>query len=110
MTVVALTNGSRESTEKLLARGKLAEYVHEIFSCDDVRRFNPHPAPYELVRTRLGGTPTLVAAHGWDVVGARSAGLKTIWVEREEREWPFPLEPPARARDLSEAAGLLLSG
>lgn len=109
LTVAALTNGSLKSTIKLLERGKLADYVQHVLSCDDVKRFKPHRAPYDLARERLGATPTLVAAHGWDIVGARAAGWDAIWVDREEQEWPFPLERPARAADLDGAATLLLA-
>jgi 2-haloacid dehalogenase len=106
--VVTLTNGSQESTKALLDRGGLGELVEQVISCDEVQRFKPHPAPYELALERAGGPATMVAAHGWDVVGARAAGLDTLWIDREEREWPFPLDPPRRAADLAAAAALIV--
>lgn len=107
--VVTLTNGSRESTEKLLDRGGLRQYLGEVVSCDDVRRFKPHRAPYEVALQRVGRGATMVAAHGWDIVGARSAGLQAIWVVREEKSWPFPLAPPVSAADLAGAADAILT-
>ena len=107
--IMALTNGSADSTEKLLERGGLSELVEEITSCDEVRRFKPHPAPYELAIQRVGLPATFVAAHGWDVVGARAAGFDTVWIDREEHEWPFPLDLPRRAGDLADAARLILA-
>ncbi|NUR74974.1 MAG: haloacid dehalogenase type II [Thermoleophilia bacterium] len=106
--VVTLTNGSADSTRQLLNRGGLGELVDEIVSCDEVQRFKPHRAPYELALERVGRPATMIAAHGWDVLGARAAGLATIWVDREEQQWPFPLEAPARAADLAAAADLFL--
>jgi FMN phosphatase YigB (HAD superfamily) len=49
---------------------------------------------------------TLVAAHGWDVLGARAAGLDAVWVDRVEHVWPFPSAEPARAPDLERAVEL----
>ena len=52
---------------------------------------------------------TLVAAHAWDIVGARAAGLESIWVDRLERRWPLPVAEPRRAASLLEAAEVLLA-
>ena len=110
LTVVTLTNGARGSTEKLLERGGLRGYVEQVLSCDDVEAFKPHRAPYELALRTVGGDATMVAAHAWDIVGARAAGLEAVWVDRQEREWPFPFEQPPRARDLVEAAESIAGG
>jgi FMN phosphatase YigB (HAD superfamily) len=42
------------------------------------------------------------------VLGARSAGLQAIWIDRLERRWPFPLPKPPRAHDLTGAVELAL--
>jgi 2-haloacid dehalogenase len=107
-TIATLTNGARDSTEKLLDRGGLRGYVEHVLSCDDVRAFKPDRAPYEHALRTTGGPATMVAAHAWDVVGARAAGLDVVWIDREEREWPFPLDEPPRAHDLGSAAELVL--
>jgi 2-haloacid dehalogenase len=107
LRIVALTNGSAESTEKLLRRGGLDDHVEQILSCDQVQAYKPHAAPYDLARRTIGGEATMIAAHGWDILGARAAGLPGIWIDREERVWPFPLEEPPRAHDLAEAAELI---
>jgi 2-haloacid dehalogenase len=109
LRVATLTNGSQESTRKLLDRSGLSGLVEQVISCDEVHRFKPHRAPYELALERVGQPATMVAAHGWDVVGARAAGLDTLWIDREEREWPFPLDPPRRASNLAAAAELIVA-
>src|SRR4051794_24619708 len=58
---VVLTNGSVDSTKNLLERGRLDELVEAIMSCDEVQRFKPHPAPYELAG-RPGGARVAVPA------------------------------------------------
>ncbi len=42
---MALTNGAKESTERLLERGGLRELVEQVISCDEVEAFKPHRAP-----------------------------------------------------------------
>jgi 2-haloacid dehalogenase len=123
-----LTNGGREGGENLLRHAGLDDLVERVFGVDEVRAYKPDPRPYELVlrelarleapsakppapgrgRTASGGPgATLVAAHAWDVVGAVRAGLRGVWVNREERAWPFPEEvaPHATAPGLLEAVG-----
>jgi FMN phosphatase YigB (HAD superfamily) len=51
---------------------------------------------------------TLVAAHGWDVLGARAVGMDAVWVDRVEHRWPFPSPEPVRAPDLERAVEVAL--
>jgi 2-haloacid dehalogenase len=96
-----LTNGTREATERLLERTMLRGLVAEIHTVEEVRKYKPHPDVYEL----LPRGATLVAAHAWDVAGARAAGYRGVWVDGEEQEWPLPVgEPGLRASTLVEAA------
>jgi 2-haloacid dehalogenase len=98
-----LTNGGRASTEHLLERGGLAGLVAEVRSVEEVDRYKPHPAVYEL----LPADATLVAAHAWDVAGADHAGRRAVWVCRAEQRWTVPGEPhQPRAASLLEAARL----
>ncbi|HJU36002.1 MAG TPA: hypothetical protein VJ716_01100 [Gaiellaceae bacterium] len=97
-----LTNGGREATEKLLERGGMAGSVAEIRSAEEVERYKPHAEVYEL----LPGDAILVAAHAWDVAGARATGRCAVWVDRLGREWPLPGDPPERASSLPEPARL----
>jgi 2-haloacid dehalogenase len=104
-----LTNGTEENTRRLLDLAGLP--VERIFATEHVEAYKPAPAPYEHAAERLGLEPeqvTLVAAHGWDVLGALNAGLRAVWVDRDEREWPFPVAEPARASTLPGAVALAL--
>jgi 2-haloacid dehalogenase len=107
VSAYVLTNGSAELTRELLRKGDLDRLVADVFSVDDVRRYKPDPAPYALAARGIGADPsevTLVAAHAWDVLGARNAGLDAVWVDRRDEGWPLPVEPPAhRASDLVTA-------
>src|SRR4051794_17437243 len=99
-----LTNSAADSARELVERVGLD--VDKILSCEEVRAYKPAPPPYLLAQERLGDY-VLVAAHAWDVVGARACGIRAIWVRRDEREWPFPeLEAGESAETLRDAVAL----
>jgi 2-haloacid dehalogenase len=103
-----LTNGNAATTTELLRKAGLAERIAGVFSVDDVRRYKPDAAPYSYAVRGIGAQPadvTLIAAHAWDVVGARNAGLNAVWVDRRDEGWPLPVpQPEQRAEDLATAA------
>ena len=110
--LLVLTNGSRENTRSLLRRSRLDGYVSRIVTTEDVGAYKPHPRPYRFALEQLrrpAGAVTLVAAHAWDVAGARAVGMHTVWISRLERRWPLPIAPATAAADLEEAAALVLS-
>lgn len=106
-----LTNGGAEHTEGLLESARLRDLVNEVVTVEEVEAYKPHRAPYGRLLERLAtdaAATALIAAHAWDVLGARSAGLHAIWVDRLERSWPFPIQEAPRAGDLQEAVELVL--
>jgi 2-haloacid dehalogenase len=95
----ALTNSGAEATNALLRKAGLQDVFQMVVSVEEVRKWKPHPAPYQLALERCGSQPArscLVAAHGWDVLGAAAVGMQTVWVSRLEKRWPFPGDPPGR--------------
>jgi 2-haloacid dehalogenase len=93
---VAVSNAGYEETERLLRRSGLDLELERFYSADMARACKPHPALYDLVfRTMFVGPYDccLVAAHGWDIMGAQSRGMATVYVNRLERIWPFPNNP-----------------
>ena len=108
--IVTLTNGGEEHTRKLLDSAGLGGRVEAVLTVDEVGAYKPDPRPYRHAAERLALPPeslTLIAAHAWDVVGARAAGLDAVWVDRLERRWPFPTaEPEKHASGLEQAARL----
>jgi 2-haloacid dehalogenase len=100
-TLVALSNGSLENTTKLLEGAGLAEHFASIRSCDEVKTSKPARATYELALEAADGEAWMIAAHAWDLAGAKQAGLRTAWIRGVESEYLSAYPPP----DI-EAAGL----
>lgn len=107
-----LTNGGAFTTRSLLEKAGLASRIADVFSVDDVERYKPDRAPYRYAVEQIGldtGAATLIAAHEWDVMGARSAGLGAVFVDRDDSGWKLPVDPPDYiARDLVTAVGLAI--
>lgn len=102
--VVALTNGSAAQTELQLRSAGLEPLVDHVRSVEEVRAYKPHASVYELASALAGGgAATLLAAHAWDVFGARAAGLDAVWVRRAPAPWPFPGDAPETVPDLVAA-------
>jgi 2-haloacid dehalogenase len=95
--LVALSNGSTDATERLLARSGLAKEFDRVLSVEDSGSWKPAPAAYEYAARECGvdvSQMLLVAVHPWDVDGASRAGLQTAWVDRSRRHYPSVFTPP----------------
>lgn len=76
--VAVLTNGTRATTQQLRERNGLADLVSDIVTVHDAHRWKPAPEPYHFVSARADLEPheaALVTVHGWDICGARHAGV-----------------------------------
>ena len=111
--IIALSNGSKAQTQKQLAHADLSDLVETIVSTDDVQLFKPHRSLYEHTVQVVGVDASriaLVAAHGWDVHGAKCAGLTAGWVKRREKRFSKAFEhPDAGGESLPEVVRALLS-
>jgi 2-haloacid dehalogenase len=106
--VATLTNGSRSTAIALLERADLAELVEDNLSVEEVGRWKPARAAYHYAATQCGVEPAqimMVAAHPWDIDGAKRAGLAGAWVNRNQLPYPRPLlEPDLSAPSLVSIA------
>jgi 2-haloacid dehalogenase len=109
--LAVLTNSDPEAAEKLVSRHGLHAHFEQVLSVAEARAFKPHPAPYRMALARLGVAPSeacLVAAHAWDVLGAASVGMRTVWIRANEQRWPWPGSPPdLQVADLNEVPDVL---
>jgi len=113
LQVVTLTNGTAANTAALLDRNGLEGLVSRVISIDEVRVWKPAAAPYLHAADVVGVEPhqlALVAAHAWDVHGARHAGLLSGWVSRREGVFPAIFDrPDVTGADLVEVVDQLLA-
>jgi len=111
--VICLTNGPAQFTGQFLDRAGLRRYITRIVSVADVGRWKPFPVVYRYAAEMLAVPPSqlaLVAAHDWDCHGAKAAGLRTGWVNRQSSGYnPLFLPPDATGADLSEVCAALLA-
>jgi 2-haloacid dehalogenase len=106
--MAALTNSTLEVARAQLEHAGLMELFDEVLSADTVRRLKPAPEPYRMVAERFGvgiGELRLIAAHAWDVAGARHAGCAAAFVARPGKSLdPLAQAPDVVGRDLAEVA------
>jgi 2-haloacid dehalogenase len=95
--VVTLTHGSPGVAEAGLDRGGIRPLVERCLSSEAIRAWKPEREVYLWAAGSCAVVPermALVAAHGWDVLGAQRAGLTGAWFPRSERTYPAVYEPP----------------
>jgi 2-haloacid dehalogenase len=111
--VVTLTHGSPGVAEAGLARGGVSPLVERSLSSEVIRAWKPSREVYLWAAGTCDVAPdrmALVAAHGWDVLGAQRAGLTGAWFPRSERTYPAVYEQPhVAADDLGAAVDALLA-
>lgn len=83
--VAVLSNGNSAMLETLAENTGLDDYLDAVVSADEVETYKPAPQVYENAADRLDTDIEdcwLVSSNSWDVAGAGSAGMKTVWVNR----------------------------
>jgi 2-haloacid dehalogenase len=110
-TLLAFSNGVEATLKRLLGHARLLPPLAGVVSVDDVRTYKPDPAVYLHLVAR-GGAPVdqtwLVSSNAWDVLGAKSAGLRSAWVRRRQKTpwegWGIA-EPDLVVSSLGELSG-----
>ncbi len=95
----ALSNGHLALLVDLARHGDLR--FDCLLSAELARAYKPAAAVYRTAAQLLGAEPgelMLVAAHPWDLQGAREAGLRTAFIDR-----PLEYGPGSPAREDFEA-------
>jgi len=110
--LVALSNGSASGIRSQLTHAGIVDRFERIVSVEEASRFKPDPAPYRLALAHLGVEPAealMVAAHDWDIVGARAVGIPGAFVARPGAAWtvphPRPDYTPANIAELAAELG-----
>ena len=109
--VVSLTNSSNAGVAAQFEFAGLTEYFERRFSVEDVRAYKPDPRPYRWVLEQLDIQPEealMVAAHAWDLAGAKAVGLQTAFVQRPGTVlYPLAARPDYVVENLQQLVDLL---
>lgn len=109
--LVALTNSSRPAVEKQLKNAGLYDLFDEYLSGEAVHSYKPNLKVYNWAMQKIGVSSRetlLVAAHGWDVAGAKQAGMNTAFVARAGQAiYPLAKTPDYTVNDIIELSKIL---
>lgn len=110
--LAAFSNGEAEVVRGVLESAKLLPLFDDIVSADEVRTFKPDPAIYAHAVHRLGqaaNTIWLVSSNPFDIIGAKTAGLRVAWVKRHPKTVfdPWGIEPDLVVSGLDQLASLI---
>jgi 2-haloacid dehalogenase len=92
--VYAVTNGGKETSLAYYRAGGIDMDAEHLLSCDEIQVAKPDARVYGNVNKHLdarslgGGQQArwFVAAHAWDLIAARKAGFKTVYLDFEEHD------------------------
>lgn len=110
--LVALSNGEPDYLAHL-ARNRIEFDFDKIISVEEAGAFKPHPGVYRAAARILNSEPSeimMVAAHSFDIMGARASGYRGAYVNR----YKLPYEdteqytPDVVVEDFNQLADVLL--
>lgn len=96
--IATLGNGSSEVAKALLERAGIGSFFEATLSIEEAKHWKPHPAAYQYALRKLNveaKDAALIAAHAWDVMGARRAGLRGAYVTRLEKRFQQSMDEPS---------------
>ena len=103
--LVALSNGNQRLLDLLCDEAIGAPFAAKI-SVERFGRFKPHPSIYRGAAALLGvepGEAMMVAAHSFDILGARACGFRGAYVNRYRLPYEeSPLQPDLTVADFAE--------
>jgi 2-haloacid dehalogenase len=109
--MATLTNSSQAGVRAQMEHAGLDGFFERQLSVESVGRFKPHASVYAWAAGEMGVEPgecMLVAAHGWDVAGAKWAGMQAAFIARQgQQKFPLAPAPDIDVSDLGALAGNL---
>jgi 2-haloacid dehalogenase len=108
-----LTNSPRPVMESQIKNAGIAQYFGGLLTVDGLNVYKPHTRTYHWAAHQANApirNCMLIAAHGWDVAGARLAGMRAAFIERPGKAL-YPLGPDVEfiASDMGAVADYLVA-
>lgn len=104
--VAAFSNGTRAAVTAQLTSAGLIDVFDVVISADDAKHLKPAKQAYHHAAKIMRTPPRLmwmVAAHAWDIAGAKRASLRTAFIARPGAAYdPLFAAPDLIAHDLAE--------
>ncbi len=97
VTLATLSNGSADVARQLLTSAGINDKFSSLLSVEDTRAWKPAAIAYAhgLEQCAVAkNAALLVAAHPWDIHGARRAGLRAAWINRSGAYYPSQMRSP----------------
>ena len=105
-----LSNGDRDMLDN--ARPYVGFEFDRIISVQEAGYFKPHFATYQKAAELLGeerSSILFVANHAFDCIGAKSYGMRTVFIDRRQRPYgETPYQPDLIVRNFAELAAALV--
>jgi 2-haloacid dehalogenase len=113
LRLVALTNSAPPAMHAQLSNAGLDHLFEQEISVESARQLKPALAVYRTAASKIGvdtAEMLMVAAHGWDLAGAMSAGCGAAFVARpgQVMEPLFP-RPEIVGADMTEVAEAIVA-
>ena len=107
--LVVLSNGDPDMLETAKQYHRIA--FDRVISVAEAKSFKPHVATYakaaELLNMHMGEV-LFVANHAFDCIGAKSAGMRTAFINRRLRPFGItPHQPDILVRNMTELADVM---
>ncbi|SKB34177.1 2-haloacid dehalogenase [Salegentibacter holothuriorum] len=85
-TLIAFSNGKPDVLKSQLEFAEIDSFFDGIHSVEEIKKYKPHPESYQYILDKFEikkNKALMVAAHPWDILGAKRANLKTCFIKRQ---------------------------
>jgi len=105
--IYAFSNGFGDDVKNLLKNAGIEKYFEGIVSVDDIKTFKPSPDVYKHFLNKSCSKTAeswLISGNPFDVIGAGSVGMNSVWVRRNPKQVfdPWEIKPSVTINCLTE--------
>ncbi len=111
--IFAFSNGFGEEVKNLLKNAGIEKHFEGIISVDDIKTFKPNPDAYAYFLNKSCSKSSeswLISGNPFDVIGAGSVGMNSVWIRRSPKQVfdPWEIEPTVTVSCLTDLYDALI--